>query len=214
MELLGEIYARGAGAERNFTKALEWLTLAFRQQLYSAYNGLGYLYVKGYRVEKNYTKAKEYFEKAADNGEAGGLYNLEVMYLKGIGVNRDAKIASKYFINAFDAGQPKAFYQLVKMFHTDVSLKKNDPLASPMQFVISSYVYWDYQAYIKILSERLPVQSCDFDVESQRACYASLLWHYGVTKANQAYTSDNDDPPRPRNSFPQSTHESIIVTLE
>jgi SEL1 protein len=57
MELLGEIYARGAGVERNYTKALEWLTLAAKQQLYSAYNGMGYLYVKGYGVEKkNYTK--------------------------------------------------------------------------------------------------------------------------------------------------------------
>lgn len=57
MELLGEIYARGAGVERNYTKAFEWLKLASRQQLYSAYNGMGYLYVKGYGVEKkNYTK--------------------------------------------------------------------------------------------------------------------------------------------------------------
>ena len=57
MELLGEIYARGAGVERNYTKALEWLTLASKQQIYSAYNGMGYLYVKGYGVEqKNYTK--------------------------------------------------------------------------------------------------------------------------------------------------------------
>lgn len=60
MELLGEIYARGAGIQRNFTKALEWLTLASKQQLFSAYNGLGYLHVKGYGVEKNNTKVKFY----------------------------------------------------------------------------------------------------------------------------------------------------------
>lgn len=59
MEVLGEIYARGAGVERNYTKALEWLTLASRQELYSAYNGLGYLYIKGYGVEeRNYTKVR------------------------------------------------------------------------------------------------------------------------------------------------------------
>lgn len=57
MELMGEIYARGAGVERNYTKAFEWLSLAAKQQYYSAYNGLGYLYVKGYGVEeKNLTK--------------------------------------------------------------------------------------------------------------------------------------------------------------
>lgn len=57
MELLGEIYARGAGVERNYEKALECLTLAAKGGLYSAFNGLGYLYVKGYGVHKrNYTK--------------------------------------------------------------------------------------------------------------------------------------------------------------
>lgn len=58
MELLGEIYARGAGVERNYTKALECLSLAAKQQLFSAFNGMGYLYVKGFGVDKNYTKVR------------------------------------------------------------------------------------------------------------------------------------------------------------
>lgn len=58
MELLGEIYARGAGVERDYTKALQWLTRASKQPSFTAYNGMGYLYVKGYGVEKNYTKAR------------------------------------------------------------------------------------------------------------------------------------------------------------
>ncbi|KAL1802315.1 hypothetical protein ACET3Z_030962 [Daucus carota] len=156
MELLGEIYARGAGVERNYTKALEWLTLASKQQLYSAYNGMGYLYVKGYGVEKkNFTKAKEYFEKAADNDEAGGHYNLGVLYLKGIGVKRDVKVACKYFIIAANAGQPKAFYQLAKMFHTGVGLKKNLPMATALYKLVaergpwSSLSRWSLEAYLK-----------------------------------------------------------------
>ncbi|XP_054785093.1 ERAD-associated E3 ubiquitin-protein ligase component HRD3A [Prosopis cineraria] len=156
MELLGEIYARGAGVERNYTKALEWLTLASKQQLYSAYNGMGYLYVKGYGVEKkNYTKAKEYFEKAADNEEVGGHYNLGVMYLKGIGVKRDVKLACKYFIVAANHGQPKAFYQLAKMFHTGVGLKKNIPMATALYKLVaergpwSSLSRWALESYLR-----------------------------------------------------------------
>ncbi|OWM82989.1 ERAD-associated E3 ubiquitin-protein ligase component HRD3A [Punica granatum] len=156
MELLGEIYARGAGVERNYTKAFEWLTLASRQQLYSAYNGMGYLYVKGYGVEKkNYTKAKEYFEKAADNDEPGGHYNLGVMYLKGIGVKRDVKLARKYFILAANSGQPKAFYQLAKMFHKGVGLKKNLPTATAFYKLVaergpwSSFSRWALESYLK-----------------------------------------------------------------
>ncbi|KDP25988.1 hypothetical protein JCGZ_22718 [Jatropha curcas] len=156
MELLGEIYARGAGVERNYTKALEWLTLASKQQLYSAYNGMGYLYVKGYGVEKkNYTKAKEYFEKAADNDEAGGHYNLGVMYLKGIGVKRDVRLARKYFVVAANAGQPKAFYQLAKMFHTGVGFKKDLTMATALYKLVaergpwSTLSRWALESYLK-----------------------------------------------------------------
>ncbi|KAM1238768.1 hypothetical protein TB2_039416 [Malus domestica] len=156
MELLGEIYARGAGVERNYTKALEWLTLAAKQDHFSAYNGMGYLYVKGYGVEKkNYTKAKEYFEKAADNQDSGGHYNLGVMYLKGIGVKRDVKLACQYFIYAANAGQPKAFYQLGKMFHTGVGLKKNLPRATALYKLVaergpwSSLSRWALESYLK-----------------------------------------------------------------
>jgi SEL1 protein len=156
MELLGEIYAKGAGVERNYTLALEWLTLASRQQLYSAYNGMGYLYVKGYGVEKkNYTKAKEYFEKAAENEESGGHYNLGVMYLKGIGVKRDLKVASNLFFMAANAGQPKAFYQLANMFHNGVGFKKNLPMATALYKLVaergpwSSLSRWALESYLK-----------------------------------------------------------------
>ncbi|XP_014516535.1 ERAD-associated E3 ubiquitin-protein ligase component HRD3A [Vigna radiata var. radiata] len=156
MELLGEIYARGAGVERNYTKAFEWLTLASRHQLYSAYNGMGYLYVKGYGVDqKNYTKAKEYFEKAAENDEVGGHYNLGVMYLKGIGVKRDVKLACKFFVVAANNGQPKAFYQLAKIFHNGVGFKKNIHLATALYKLVaergpwSSLSRWALESYLK-----------------------------------------------------------------
>uniref|UniRef100_A0A1J3F7Q4 ERAD-associated E3 ubiquitin-protein ligase component HRD3A n=1 Tax=Noccaea caerulescens TaxID=107243 RepID=A0A1J3F7Q4_NOCCA len=156
MELLGEIYARGAGVERNYTKALEWLTLAAKEGLYSAFNGIGYLYVKGYGVEKkNYTKAREYFEKAVDNEDPSGHYNLGVLYLKGIGVKRDVRQATKYFVVAANAGQPKAFYQLAKMFHTGVGLKKNLEMATSFYKLVaergpwSSLSRWALEAYLK-----------------------------------------------------------------
>ncbi|PHT70293.1 hypothetical protein T459_25397 [Capsicum annuum] len=44
-------------------------------------------------------------------------------------------------------------------------------------------------AYAEILSEGLQVHSCGFDAASQRAHYASLLWHYRVEKAPGATRS-------------------------
>ncbi|PHT71138.1 hypothetical protein T459_26242 [Capsicum annuum] len=69
-------------------------------------------------------------------------------------------------------------------------------------------------AYAEILSEGLQVHSCWFDAASQRARYASLLWHYGVEKANEGYMSDNSDPLRPRKSVIKEIDASAIVTLE
>ncbi|PHT69994.1 hypothetical protein T459_25098 [Capsicum annuum] len=69
-------------------------------------------------------------------------------------------------------------------------------------------------AYAEILSEGLQVHSCGFDAASQHALYASLLWHYGVKKANEGYTSDNGDPPRPRKSVIKEIEANAIVTLE
>ncbi|XP_073295580.1 ERAD-associated E3 ubiquitin-protein ligase component HRD3A-like [Primulina huaijiensis] len=191
MELLGEIYARGAGVERNYTKALEWLTLASRQQLYSAYNGMGYLYVNGYGVEKrNYTKAKEYFEKAADNEEAGGFYNLGVMYLKGLGVKRDLKLATKYFALAANAGQPKAFYHLAKMFHTGLGLKKNLPMATALYKLVaergpwSSLSRWALESYLK------------GDIGKSLLLYSRMAEiGYEVAQSNAAWILDNYGEP-------------------
>ncbi|PHT58703.1 hypothetical protein CQW23_01066 [Capsicum baccatum] len=67
--------------------------------------------------------------------------------------------------------------------------------------------------YAEILSEGLQVHSCGFDSACQRAHYASLLWHYGVKKANEGCTSDNGDPPRPRKSVIKEIEANAIVTI-
>ncbi|KAL5218464.1 hypothetical protein ABZP36_019148 [Zizania latifolia] len=156
MELLGEIYARGAGVERNYTEAYKWLTLAAKQQQYSAYNGLGYLYIKGYGVEKkNLTKAKEFFEIAAEHKEHGGYYNLGVLYLKGIGVRRDVMTACNFFLRAVNAGQPKAIYQVAKLFQKGIGLKRNLHMAAAMyksvaeRGPLSSLSRWALESYLK-----------------------------------------------------------------
>ncbi|PHT34017.1 hypothetical protein CQW23_25817 [Capsicum baccatum] len=69
-------------------------------------------------------------------------------------------------------------------------------------------------AYAEILSEGLQVHSYVFDAASQHARYAYLLWHYGVEKTNERYTSDNGDRPRPRKSVIEEIDANVIVTLE
>ncbi|KAL0731738.1 hypothetical protein Bca4012_027832 [Brassica carinata] len=158
MEILGEIYARGTGVERNYTKAFGCLTLAAEGGLCSAYTGLGYLYLKGYGVDKNYTKARECFEKVSDSEDPSGMYYLGMLYLKGNGVKRDVKQATKYFLVASNAGLPKAMYQIAKMLHAGAELKKNPNmlnLAAALYKSVaergpwSSLSRWALEAYMK-----------------------------------------------------------------
>ncbi|PHU29397.1 hypothetical protein BC332_01490 [Capsicum chinense] len=97
--------------------------------------------------------------------------------------------------------------------------KNEDAIANIIHgFCMPAGLPWDFgifvYAYAETLSEGLQVHSCGFDAASQRVRYASLLWHYEVEKANEGYTSDNDDPPRSRKSVIKKIDASAIVTLE
>ncbi|PHU22259.1 hypothetical protein BC332_07366 [Capsicum chinense] len=71
---------------------------------------------------------------------------------------------------------------------------------------------------LKVYKEKLGLQTSEishnpFDVEYVQNILQQAFDSL-VTKAKKDYTSDNDDPPRPKNTFLQSPDESAIVTLE
>ncbi|CAA7398196.1 unnamed protein product [Spirodela intermedia] len=188
MELLGEIYARGAGVEKDYTRAMEWLVRAARLGHFSAYNGIGYLYVKGYGVKKDYTKAKEYFQKASDNKVAGGHYNLGVLYLRGIGVERNVTLACQYLLLAANGGQPKALYQVAKMFQMDIGFKRNLIMATLIYKIVaemgpwSSLSRWATESYVtgdvgKALLLYLRMAELGYEVGQSNAAW--ILEKYG-----------------------------------
>ncbi|XP_015075311.1 uncharacterized protein LOC107019286 [Solanum pennellii] len=49
-------------------------------------------------------------------------------------------------------------------------------------------------AYAEFLSDELEVPSCGISVDTLRLRYASLLWNYGIVKAQNGYVSNNEDP--------------------
>ncbi|KAF3683765.1 hypothetical protein FXO38_00622 [Capsicum annuum] len=59
-----------------------------------------------------------------------------------------------------------------------------------------------------------PIPSSNIDAEYLRKRYATLLWNYEVKKAKKVYSSDHDDPPRPRPFYVPPTDESNIVAIE
>ncbi|XP_002989053.2 ERAD-associated E3 ubiquitin-protein ligase component HRD3A [Selaginella moellendorffii] len=156
LEFLGEIYARGFGVERNYTKAYDYFKKAIREKRFSAYNGIGYLYFIGQGVDKkNMTKAKEFYKRAADHNDPNGFYNLGVIYLKGAGVKKSIKMASRYLILAANTGHPKAYYQLAKMQQRGLGMKKDLPTAVDLYKAVAergpwgALLRWGLESYLK-----------------------------------------------------------------
>lgn len=134
MELLGEIYARGAGVERNYTKALEWLTRAAKQELYSAYNGMGYLYVKGYGVEKkNYTKVRIHVGSISISTCIYKLYaflyfenyvmllivvTFIIFYKRSLGIKFHIASRNSFSEHSFPMKVPSKFQYIGRLFHS------------------------------------------------------------------------------------------------
>ncbi|KAH0640559.1 hypothetical protein KY285_037145 [Solanum tuberosum] len=51
-------------------------------------------------------------------------------------------------------------------------------------------------AFAEFLSDEINMSYDSFQSDYLRKKYATLLWKYGLDKANAGYVSDNDDPPR------------------
>ncbi|KAH0686233.1 hypothetical protein KY285_016789 [Solanum tuberosum] len=51
-------------------------------------------------------------------------------------------------------------------------------------------------AFAEFLNDEINMSYDSFRSDYHRKKYATLIWKYGLDKANDGYVSDNDDPPR------------------
>ena len=77
MNILGFLYNKGFGTEKNYEKAVEWYTLSANKGNYFAQNNLGNYYRY---TEKNYEKAVEWYTLSANQGNSIAQYNLGIYY--------------------------------------------------------------------------------------------------------------------------------------
>src|SRR5262249_41518323 len=83
MRILGILYYKGEGVERDYAKARALFEWAASMGDASAISNLGSLYLNGEGVARDYAKARDLFEKAAVQGEALGMTNLGLLYESG-----------------------------------------------------------------------------------------------------------------------------------
>ena len=110
--ILGTMYKRGWGVERNDSLAYEWLEKSAKQGNKMAQNNLAGLYTRD-NTQNNDEKALQLLHQSAEErNDVAANYNLGVMYENGYGTAVDLKKAEYYFSKAAARGNKRAIEAL------------------------------------------------------------------------------------------------------
>jgi hypothetical protein len=99
-DYIGYMYDAGLGVPQNYSKALEFYTLAADKGNAYSQDSLGFLYENGKGVTQNYAKAVELYTLASDKGNITALSDLARMYELGLGVKQDNNKALELYTKA------------------------------------------------------------------------------------------------------------------
>jgi len=64
--------------------------------------------------------------------------------------------------------------------------------------------------FVEFLSDEINIPSNDFRSDYLRTRYATLLWKYGLNKAETGYVSENDDPTRSKSDYTPPTEDGLV----
>lgn len=90
---IGSLYYTGRAGEQNYSKAVEFYTIAANGGCRQAQENLGYCYYYGRDVKVDYQKAFHYFALGAFDGHIRSLYKIGDMYRSGYYVEKNEKEA-------------------------------------------------------------------------------------------------------------------------
>ncbi len=118
--IVGSMYHKGLGAEKNDKEAFRWLLRAAEQGKSTAEseNIIGYSYLRGIGVPQNFSEARRWYEKAARHNHVRAQSNLAYIYYNGLGLKRDFAKALYWYSSAAMLGDSEAQYNLGVMYGT------------------------------------------------------------------------------------------------
>ena len=127
---LGIMYVFGEAVERDYKRAVYWLSKAAKQEHSGAQWTLGLMYDHGEGLEQNYEKALYWYKKAAEQGDARAQNDLGLMYYNEKGVKQDYDKVKYWFSKAAEQGHAKAQYQLGVMYEYGEGVEQNYEVAA------------------------------------------------------------------------------------
>ena len=108
----GNHYRFGAGVEQSYETAIEYYTLAIKQDDPNAMFQLASMYRNGQSVTRSIEKAIELFTQAAKQGHATTQFNLGFFYVRGEGVHQSTERAREWWTKAAVQDNEKALQLL------------------------------------------------------------------------------------------------------
>ncbi|NEN75734.1 hypothetical protein F9B74_05255 [Pelistega sp. NLN82] len=110
----------------NVQKALEWLSIAAKQDSEEAICQLAQIYFEGKEITINYELAYYWSKKAADKyNNVIALYQLGLMYQNGYFCQQNYKKAIEYYLKSLDMNGGEAFYHLAYLYEKGLGIEKN-----------------------------------------------------------------------------------------
>ena len=131
--MVGILYARGLGVERDDAQALQWFFKAANQGSARALSLLGDMYSGGRGVQKDDEMAADFYSRSAQlfqlRGDPFAQVSLGVAYLTGRGVQKDYNRAFEMFKSAADKGDQSAQYNLALMLQQGLGAPRDEKQA-------------------------------------------------------------------------------------
>jgi TPR repeat protein len=105
---LGLNFAKGTGAPKDLTAALQWFQRAAEQNDARGQYYLGLMYERGYAVVRSYATALDWYRKAADQNYPPAEVAVARFYGRGLGVPRDVSQRNAWLLRAAGQDSPMA----------------------------------------------------------------------------------------------------------
>lgn len=129
LDKTGVEYLYGGNLDRDYARALLWLTAAIDAGSVSAVNTLGYMYANGYGVAQDNEKALSCFRTAAEKSDSNACFNVAYCLDNGIGTEPDKKAAVTWYGKAAEIGNAAAQYRLAGIYAAGETVSE-DPVSA------------------------------------------------------------------------------------
>lgn len=123
--LLGDMYYRGLGGNRDYDRAFSLFRKSADRGNLNARNNIAFMYMYGHGVEADYAKAREHFKWAASQGNAQAQLGLGTMYRHGWGIQRSYREALEWYYRSAAHGNADAMNNIGYMYYNGMGTSTN-----------------------------------------------------------------------------------------